>query len=106
MKTIVYGFFKPLAFCAVLFVSCDEENKIEENKPENFYRIAGEYYQLIDKSVLDDYLDDPSTGCVYAINSEEEQIPLSDNPKVKPVIVVTKPSDTPEMPNWNRQDSK
>jgi len=54
---------------------------------------------------MDRYVDDPNTGCTYAINSEEERIPLSDNPKLKPVLVVTKMPDTPEMADWGGQDS-
>ncbi len=101
MRTIVYGFLKRLPFCLVLFASCHEES----TRDENFYRIAGEYYHLIDKSEMNKYVNDPTTGCIYAISSEEERIPVSDNPKVKPVLIISKAPDTPEMPDWDRQDS-
>ncbi|SEK24449.1 hypothetical protein [Parapedobacter koreensis] len=102
MRTIVYSFLKRLPFCFVLFASCHED---ERTGDENFYRIAGEYYHLINKSEMDKYVNDPTTGCIYAISSEEERIPVSDNPKVKPVLIISKTPDTPEMPDWDWQDS-
>lgn len=70
--------------------------------PENFYRIEGDFFHQIEKSAAGQYLFNPDTGCVYAIRSEADKIPVSDNPKRMPVLFVTK---LPDEPDWEEFDN-
>lgn len=73
----------------------------DESEAENFYYIKDDFFHRIEESDLEKYSDDSKTGCIFAINSNEETIPIADNPKTKPVIFVTKPT---EMSHWSKGD--
>jgi hypothetical protein len=60
-------------------------------KPENFYRIEGGFFHQIEKTEVEYYLSNTDkTGCIFMIKSEDEKIPVSDNPKRMPVIFITR----------------
>lgn len=71
--------------------SCNHPDETDA-KPENFYRIKGDFYHRIEESEIGRYASADS-GCVFAIASEAMTIPLADNPKKKAVLFLAGPTE-------------
>lgn len=98
METTTTKLILGIGTIMVTLLLCGACGHLDETdaKPENFYRIQGDFYHRIEESEIDRYASADS-GCVFSIASDAKLIPLADNPKKKIVLFVTKSSTVPPI---------